>query len=353
MKLSIVIPCYNEPETIGPLVERVFTVPLGTWEREVIVVDDGSADATKRALAAAKSARPEVVVITHPQNSGKGAALKSGFAVATGDYLAIMDADLEYDPADLSIVLAPIDAGTARVVLGSRQLTQNNVRGRFFYYWGGRVVNSFFNLLFGTHLSDLTVCIKVFPRELVPQLLAQRSDDFVFDAVELSRVLARGSFVEVPVQYHARDSAHGKKLRMNDGIKMAARMLGLAIEPYLRIVRLIIIGGSSALFNIVLLYVFKSVFGFYYLYAAVLSFTICVIYNFTLQRTWAFKGSSTGIHGQVALFVGVNLINLGLNTLILYGLVEYLGIQYLIGQAIASILIALESYFVYKKIIFR
>ena len=353
MKLSIVIPCYNEPDTIGSVVRELANVPLpNSWEREIIVVDDGSTGATQTALRTLQAEFPALVCITRPHNGGKGAALKDGFAAATGDYIAIQDADLEYDPHALSLLLAPIIDGSARVVFGSRELTENNVPGRFWYFWGGRLVNAMFNLAFTTKLSDITTCQKVFPRELVPYLLAQPSDDFVFDAVELTSVLAREHIIEIPIPYRARAAHEGKKLKARHGIRMVLRMLELRLGRAARPLRFLIVGGTAAAINIGLLYVLTEYVGIWYLVSEIGAFLAALIFNFFLQRFWTFRSQSDRKTQQASAFIGVNLWNLVLNAALLYIFVEYFGHWYVLAQVFASAIIAVESYFLYK-IIFR
>lgn len=349
MKLSIIIPCYNEPRTIGEIVSRVMSVALPEgFEREVIVVDDGSDGETKMAIAATKEIFPQMAVITSVRNGGKGAALKEGFAAATGDYLIVQDADLEYDPEDIPKLLATLTHDT-HVVFGSRQIAHNNVPGRFYYYWGGRAVNILFNLAYGTHLSDLTTCYKLFPKRLVPELVKQPSNDFVFDAIEFSRVLVRERFAEVSIHYHARDKAHGKKLSAKDGVRCLTRIITLRFAPYARVIRFAITGGTAALINVLVLYAFTDWLGIWYIASEVVAFACALAYNFMLQRLWTFASEGAAAKQGVA-FVAVNIFNLFLNALILYALVEYFGLWYIAAQLIAALLIACESYFVYRSI---
>lgn len=353
MRLSILIPCYNEPDTIFEIIRRVFTVTLPDgWTRQVIVIDDGSAIATKEALRRVQKEYPDLVIVTRALNGGKGAAIKDGLSAAIGDYIAIQDADLEYDPQALSTLLEPIISSDAQVVFGSRQLVENNVPGRFWYFWGGRLVNWVFNIVFGTKLSDLTTCQKVFPRSCIPELIAQPSDDFVFDAVELSSVLARLLLREVPIPYHARDVHAGKKLKARDGIRMVLRILEVRLGRAARPLRFLIVGGTAAAINIGLLYTLTEFAGFWYLFSEVVAFLVALVFNFTLQRFWTFKSTSGERTRQATLFVGVNMWNLVLNAVLLYAFVEYSGYWYIYGQVLASILIAIESYFLYR-IIFR
>lgn len=220
MQLSIVIPCYNERQTIEGVVERVRSAPLPAgWERELIIVDDGSNDGT-RDLLAGISGRGDVRVILHEQNKGKGGALKTGFQAASGDYLLIQDADNEYHPEDYQILIESVMKNPEGSVFGSRTMGSNNVPVSMVYFYGGQMIGRIFNAVHGTSLTDITTCYKVFPRWVVPQLLRSRRDDFVFDAIDLTHALVQaGPIVEVPIRYTCRDASEGKKLKFSDGLK--------------------------------------------------------------------------------------------------------------------------------------
>jgi glycosyltransferase involved in cell wall biosynthesis len=354
MRLSIIIPCYNEPVTIGEIVDRVqaAALPLG-WEREIVIVDDGSREDTKLALRRIQTAHPHIQVITREKNGGKGAALKDGFRAATGDYLLIQDADLEYDPADYTALLERVDAG-APVVFGSRELKDNNVSGRAMYFWGGIAMNKFFNLCFGTHLSDVSTCYKLFPKRFVPELLLQPSGDFVFDVIELTRVLAtHGPIMEVPIKYRARGAEEGKKLRMSHGIRCGLAVLRLRFDrsTVARIARFLTIGTLGMLLNVGVLYALTEYTGMWYLASEVVAFIVAVSITFFLQKFWTFRQrDKSRIAHESLRFFGINALNLALNAAILYALVDGLGLWYVLGQVIASALIALESFFVYGRI---
>jgi glycosyltransferase involved in cell wall biosynthesis len=212
--LSVVIPCYNERDTILTLLERVQRVALS---KEIIVVDDGSTDGTRELLAALVADLPGITVVFHDRNRGKGAAVQTGLARATGEIVIIQDADLEYDPEDYHAVIAPIQAGTAAVVYGSRNLMPNSYSYRTFY-WGGRLVTLVANFLYGVWLTDEATCYKAFARPVI-QGIQLTATGFDFCPEVTAKVLRRGYKIrEVPIHYHARPREEGKKIKMRDGL---------------------------------------------------------------------------------------------------------------------------------------
>ena len=356
MKLSVIIPCYNEAQTIGEIIQRVHHAALPAEVlREIIVVNDGSDAATREALEQAAAQYP-VRVIWRDKNGGKGAAVKNGLEAATGEYCLIQDADLEYDPGDYAALLAPVLHGRTQVVFGARQVQDNNVPGRFRFYLGGKAINWCFNVAFKTRLTDLSTCYKLFPRTLVPQILTQPSNDFVFDVIELSYVLARHtrahgtSILEVPIRYHARSSLQGKKLRPSDGMRCLLRIITLRLGHHARLARFFIVGGSAALLNLFVIYLCTSVFGLWYLASSVISFTVALVYNFSLQKLWTFDAAGSGYTRQFSLFASVSAMNLLFNTILMYTFVDLLGFWYLVAQLLTSFILAFESYFLYKHI---
>lgn len=219
MKLSIIIPCFNEEKTILYVLEKVkhARLPEG-WEKEILVIDDGSFDGTREILRSLKDS--EIQVRYKEKNKGKGSALKLGFSLCTGDYIVVQDADSEYDPEEYPKLLAPIIQNQADVVFGSRNMKKNNIPFSAVYFYGGLGVTKVFNLFFGTRLSDVATCYKVFPRSFVPRLESLKGEDFVFDVIKLTYVLVKGGrVVEVPITYVARTREEGKKLRWIHGVK--------------------------------------------------------------------------------------------------------------------------------------
>ncbi len=355
MKLSIIIPCYNEPETIADVVARVVAAPLPEgWEREVIIVDDGSHKQTQETVRALASG--VVQSVFREQNGGKGAAVKDGFRRATGDYVVIQDADAEYDPDEYHILLEPIIKGEARSVFGSRIAGQNNVPFSHIYFYGGLLVARVFNLVYGTKFSDITTCYKIFPRELIPSLLAQQSDDFVFDAVEMTRVIAsHGKVIEVPISYKARSREEGKKLNWMHGVRcviaICSLRVGMQLETALCIGRFLVSGVFAALVNLSVLYVLVEYARMWYLAAAVISFIFAFVASFLANKLWTFGNRTmVGSHRQFVLHLAISLVNLGINTLLVYLFVDKLHVWYILAQILATALIAGESYFAFRWI---
>jgi dolichol-phosphate mannosyltransferase len=213
--LSIVIPAYNEERFIGTLLEQIRAVDLGPLgvSKQVIVVDDHSKDRTPEIVAGF----PEVIFQRLPQNGGKGQAVRAGMALATGDYLIIQDADLEYDPQDYVPMMQAMLDGRGDVVYGSRYMNRGrHERQSLSAYLGGRSL-SFVGLVFtGKYLTDTVTALKLFPRELIPSLQL-RTSGFELDHEITAKILARGlKIVEVPVSYHPRTREEGKKIGLRD-----------------------------------------------------------------------------------------------------------------------------------------
>ncbi len=222
MKLSIIIPCYNEKDTILEVLERVEQVPI---DKEIIIVDDGSKDGTREILTRLKEEKPELKIIFHENNRGKGGAIKTGVEHAEGDYVIIQDADLEYFPEDYPKLLKPIIEGKAEVVFGSRLLEKTNPKGSIAYYLGRYSINWVVNILFGVHLTDSYTCYKVFPRDLIKNFNIE-SRGFELEAELTSKTLLSGKKIyEVPIRYKPRSVEEGKKINWKDWFKGALTYL--------------------------------------------------------------------------------------------------------------------------------
>ena len=215
MKLSILMPVYNESATLAAAVKEVLDVDY-PCDFELVIVDDGSTDGT-RDLYPALGYDPRVTIRLHTRNQGKGAAIRTAAAAATGDYVIMCDADLEYSPAEIPSLLAPVLAGRAQVVYGTRTFSSHNSYS-YLYVLGNKGVTTAANLLFNCYISDLETCFKLIPADLYRQLRI-RETGFGMEAEVTGKLLRRGVRpYEVPVTYAARSREAGKKLTWRDGV---------------------------------------------------------------------------------------------------------------------------------------
>ncbi|HZT96010.1 MAG TPA: glycosyltransferase family 2 protein [Chloroflexota bacterium] len=226
MKLSVVVPTYNEQATLAQVLHAVRSVELNGLDKEIVVVDDGSRDRTAEVLGEFES-YPEFKIIHHERNRGKGAAVRTGFSVATGDIFIIQDADLEYDPVEYPQLLEPIVAGHADVVYGSR--LSGGRPQRVYMFWhlvGNRLLTLLTNLLFNSTLTDMETGYKVFRREVV-QGFRLRENDFRIEPEMTAQVLKNPNLrvYELPISYYGRTYDEGKKITWRDGLKAVSVLL--------------------------------------------------------------------------------------------------------------------------------
>ncbi len=215
MKLSILMPVYNEHDRVAEAIKQALGVDY-SCEIELVVVDDGSVDGTAEILAQQDDAR--IRVIAHERNRGKGAAITTAMENATGDYMVILDADLEYDPKDIPKLLAPVQEGRAHVVYGNRTFGGHSAYS-FWYVMGNKAVTTAANIMFNSYIGDLETCFKLMPVELY-RSLEIKSRGFGMEAEVTGKLLARGIRpYEVPISYTARSRAEGKKITWRDGVE--------------------------------------------------------------------------------------------------------------------------------------
>jgi glycosyltransferase involved in cell wall biosynthesis len=217
MRLSIVIPCYNEKELLAQLVSLVKAAPVS--EKEIILVDDGSTDGTTELIR--NSIEKEVTkVIYHPNNRGKGSAIRSGLAAVTGDIVLIQDADLEYDPAEYPKLIAPILEGKADVVFGSRFMGEGPHRVHmFWHYVGNKLLTILSNMFTNLNLTDMETCYKVFRTEVIKSITIEQKGFGIEPELTAKVAKLHCRVYEVGISYYGRSYGEGKKITWRDGIK--------------------------------------------------------------------------------------------------------------------------------------
>ena len=229
-KVSIIIPLYNEQSYIERCLHEVCTQKFAGWEREIIVVDDGSTDDSPQ-IVSAYSYLPEVLLYSLPYNQGKGAAIQSALRRATGDVVLIQDADLEYDPRDIATILKRYEDSTVGAVYGSRILGEkayHTYASNMFFYLGGRALTHVMNLLFGTLLTDQATCYKSWRSRYNKDILSHcKRLGFEYEIELTVRLAMHTDIAEVPIHYYPRSVSHGKKIRFADFLKSIAVALSL------------------------------------------------------------------------------------------------------------------------------
>ena len=219
MKLSVVIPVYNESGTLENLVQRVSAVDYGC-ELEIVIVDDGSQDGSGDIAQSLSSRHGNLVFLRHEKNAGKGAALRTGFARASGDIVIVQDADLEYDPREIPSLIELIRDDIADVVFGSRFLSRGPHRVLYYrHYLANRMFTTLSNLLTNLNLTDIEVCYKAFRREVLESIRIEE-ERFGFEP-EITAKVAKGNWriYEVPISYYGRTYEEGKKIGWRDGFR--------------------------------------------------------------------------------------------------------------------------------------
>lgn len=223
MKLSIIVPAYNEEKTIGEMLSKLINLDISPILKEIIVVNDGSSDTTWDIIEKVKKFNPSLVTIQHVKNKGKGAAVRTGFAAATGDILIIQDADLEYNPNDIPKIIKPIAEKKARVVYGTRLKMKPVFFGKnktplLLHFFGNKFLSLATTVLYGYQVSDMETCYKAFEKSVIKGMRL-KSRSFNFEPEITAKILKRGiRILEIPIKTKPRGFDEGKKIRtFHDG----------------------------------------------------------------------------------------------------------------------------------------
>lgn len=228
MKLSIIVPVYNEGKTVKKILELLLEVNLGVKEREIIVVNDGSTDNTALALKQFQKT-PEIKIITHQKNYGKTAGIKTGLDAATGDYIIIQDADLEYNPAEISKLIKLAIANPGAAVYGSRFLA--DASDVWWHRAGNEILTKITNILYGCRLTDMETCYKLVPKSYFSRLKITTTR-FAFEPEVTSKLIRMGAkILEVPISYKKRGYNEGKKIGWKDAIATVLTLIKFRFAP--------------------------------------------------------------------------------------------------------------------------
>ncbi|MBI2595293.1 glycosyltransferase family 2 protein [Candidatus Daviesbacteria bacterium] len=216
-KISIIIPAFNEEATIENLLLKVMKVDFGKWKSEIIVVDDGSTDKTSKVLSESKRKREKFKVIRHKKNRGKGAAIQTGLKHIKGDAVIVQDADLEYDPKEIKKLLKELEKGKTEIIFGARNVNVSK-KDQFLYVWGINLSTFLLNIFYGSNITDLYTCYKLYRADLFQEYSAKKTG-FEWDIEMITGLLKKGYKIsEVPIKYKPRKFSEGKKIRPWDGI---------------------------------------------------------------------------------------------------------------------------------------
>jgi glycosyltransferase involved in cell wall biosynthesis len=319
-RLSIIIPCFNEANTIERCVKRVLDIADEQLSLELIIVDDCSTDKSLEIARELEILYPEITVSEHDRNKGKGAALQTGFKIATGDYVAVQDADLEYDPRDLRKLLVPLISDEADVVYGSR-FTHSSAH-RVLYFWhslGNKLLTCLSNMFTDLNLTDMETCYKVFRRDII-QSIEIKENRFGFEPEITAKVAhMRVRIFEMGISYRGRTYAEGKKIGYKDALRALYcifRYNAHRVPIPLQFIIYFFIGGICAVVNLSLFLGLLSA-GMSTTVAAPIAFTIAAAANYVLCILLLFRhkaqwNSTLEIIFYIIVVAAVGLVDLGI-----------------------------------------
>ncbi len=345
IKFSIVIPCFNEEKTLRKCVEKVLEIADDALTLELIIVDDCSRDRSLVIARELEDKYQEIVVLNHKNNQGKGAALRTGFKKATGDFVAVQDADLEYNPMEFKKLLIPLINNQADVVFGSRFLSAGHHRVLYFWhYMGNRLLTFLSNMFTDLSLTDMETCYKVFKREIIQDIQIEENR-FGFEPEIVAKVAQkRLRIFEIGISYFARTYEEGKKIGIKDGVRALycifrynAHCAPLPIQFLIYI----FIGSFCAVINLcVFLGLIKTGFAMIvaspaaFILAAIVNYFLCILLLFKHETRWNTKTETT-FFLLIVMFVGA--CDLGLTKmLMLFGM--YAGVSKLLASGICLVL---------------
>ena len=357
VKMSLIIPCYNEEKTLRGIVERVLQLRRDWLELELVIVDDCSKDGSWKVAQELKSGYPEIKLARHEVNQGKGAALRTGFLEATGDFIGVQDADMEYDPEDYLTLLEPLMDGRADVVYGSRYLRPDSRRVLYFWHtWMNKTLTSCSNMFTNLDITDMETCYKLFRRETIRKIAPRLKENrFGFEPEVTAYVAEEKCRVyECAIHYHPRSYEEGKKIGWKDGLRALYCILhyGACHAPVpMQLLLYFFIGGTAALTNLICFAVCMSysvemlpaVIGSYLLSAAV-NYVLCILLLFRHNACWGTFGELAAYTLTLAV---MGVIDYGVTT----GLIS-LALGPVFAKAVSSLLGFFGNYLLRRYFVF-
>ncbi len=363
MKLSVVIPVFNEERTIEKILKKVDAAPLPKGvTKEIVIVDDCSTDNTRSYLEKIRNKRYKILY--HEKNQGKGAALRTGYANCTGDIIIVQDADMEYNPREYSSLIEPIINGEADVVYGSRFMGGKPHKVvHFWHMLGNRLLTVISNMLTDLHLTDMETCYKVFKREVIQNIRLQENRFGIEPEVtaKISELVRKDKIkiYEVGISYNNRSYEEGKKIGMKDAFRAVWCMLKYNTTLLAKVIKYVISGIFVALSQFVSMILLVEYFGFNSILlqniAYAISIEVSIIVGFFLHSiiTWGYKFHSTG--NFVSKLMSFNLIT-GISFTVRQGLFYFLllmGVEYKLNTLIGIFAAIVMNFIGYDKIIFK
>lgn len=305
--LTLVVPCYNEEATLENCIDRVLLLKSAGVGLQIIIVDDCSKDSSFRVATRLAQRHPEVEVLHHEVNRGKGAALRTGFAHATGDFVGVQDADLEYEPLEYLKLLEPLLRGEADVVFGSRYLRPETRRALYFWHsWMNNTLTFLSNMMTNLDISDMETCYKLFRREII-QSLDLRENRFGIEPEMVSKIAqARCRVWECAISYQPRTYEEGKKINWKDGVRALYCILHYSAHTAplpMQLLLYLFIGGVSALCNILFFALFTAA-GVALTASVLLSFALAALVNYLQCVTILFRHNARwNTVGEIAAYL--------------------------------------------------
>ena len=329
--LSLIVPCYNEEKTLAEIVEHILAVADENIALELVIVDDCSTDNSRQVAQTLKEKYPQIKLAFHEVNQGKGAALRTGFLEATGDFIGIQDADMEYDPQDYKILLEPLLEGKADVVYGSRYLRPGTRRVLYFWHtWMNKTLTYCSNMFTNLDITDMETCYKLFRRDVIKKIAPRLQENRFGFEPEITAYVSeeRCRVYECAIKYNPRSYDEGKKIGWKDGVRALYCIMhyGACNAPLpMQLLLYLFVGGTAAIADLAafwILYACKvplywSVPGAY-LFAAVINYLLCVQLLFRHKAKWNTLGEifmyilTLCVMGALDFFITRGLIALAL-----------------------------------------